>query len=55
MIPWNDDEHEPTYLHPLTGYAVSRDECWDFVREVNYADSGEAPEMVWVGGDWEVK
>lgn len=34
------------YQHPLTGLPSTRDECWDFVRDVNFADIGEAPRLV---------
>ena|GEM_PF-1275812 len=43
------------YQHPLTGLACTRDECWDFVREVNLADIGEAQALVFnqLTGDFE--
>lgn len=43
------------YQHPLTGYPSTRDECWDYAREVNLADIGEAPALVFnqQSGDFE--
>ncbi len=44
------------YQHPVTGLPSTRDECWDFVREVNLADIGEAPALVFNpdAGDFEL-
>ena len=44
------------YQHPLTGYPSTRDECWDYAREVNLADIGEAPALVFNpdAGDFEL-
>jgi len=42
--------------NPVTGLPSTRDECWDFVREVNLADIGEAPALVFNpdAGDFEL-
>jgi len=44
------------YQHPLTGLPSTRDECWDFTRDVNLADIGEAPALVFNpdAGDFEL-
>lgn len=56
--PWVEgEEEERVYLHPLTGYPSTRDECWDYARAINYVDAGEAVEMVWnkEANEWEIK